>query len=168
MKNRDVILLGLGSSNAFGVPLKTPLVYDVLTKREMQKHNIDFYNATDLNKMVQHKTFAPCKEDNRQFVMETVRKCTRREITDIQLEKIFNDSGIDKQNAIAYYNENRNSNAQRQQIDVYDALIHFVKNNRGKDISVDEVPILMNPKSKIIFFLILKSYMIPLLCSTRS
>ena len=160
-KNRDVVLLSLGSSNAFGVPLKTPLVYDVLTKREMQKHNIDFYNALDLNKIVQHKVCTSIRQDNRQFVLDTVRKVAQNEITYPQMYKMFGDAGIDYVNAIAYYNENRNSNAQRQQVDVYDALIHFVKNNRGKDISVDEVPILMNPKSKIIFLLILKSYIIP-------
>ena len=30
-KHRDVVLLSLGSSSCFGIPLKTPLVYDVLT-----------------------------------------------------------------------------------------------------------------------------------------
>ena len=170
MKNRDVVLLSLGSSNFFGVPLKTPLVYDVLSKREMKNHQIDFYNATDLcnatylEKMVQHKSIAPVKGDNRQFVMETCGKCVRGEITYQQAYKIFDDAGIDRANAGAYYNENRSSNAQRHQVDVYDALIDFVKKkkNRGKDISVDEVPILMNPKSKIIFLFILKSYIMPL------
>ena len=145
--------------------MKTPMVYDVLTKHEMKSHQIDFYNATDLNKMVQHQSFAPDKEDNRPFVMETVRKVARREITYDQMGKIFDDAGIDAANAIAYYNENRNSNAQRHQIDVYDALIDFVKKNRGKDISVDELPILMNPKSKIIHFLILYSSIMS--CSIR-
>ena len=159
-KNRDVVLLSLGSSNWFGEPLKTPLVYDVLSKGEMKNHQIDFYNAVDLGKMVQHKPFAPVKEDNRQFVMETCRKCARGEMTYPQMNKILDEAGIDIDNATAYYNENRKSNAQRHQIDVYDALIDFVKNNRGKDISVDEVPILMNPKSKIIFLFILKSYVI--------
>ena len=165
-KNRDVVLLSLGSSNAFGVPLKTPLVYDVLTKREMQKHNINFYNATDLSKMVQHKPFASVKDDNRQFVMDTVLKYARREMTNPQMYKILDDKGIDTTNAVAYYNENRNSNAQRQQVDVYNALTDFVKNNRGKDISVDELPILMNPKSKIIYFLI--SYSTIMSFSSRS
>ena len=119
----------------------------------MKNHQIDFYNATDLNKMVHHKSFTPDKEDNRPFVMETVRKATRREITYPQMQKIFDEAGIDEATAINYYNENRNSNAQRQNVDVYNGLIDFVKNNRGKDISVDEVPILINPKSKIIYFL---------------
>ena len=56
-KNRDVVLLSLGSTNCFGEPLKTPLVYDVLSKHEMKNHQIDFYNATDLNKMFHHRTF---------------------------------------------------------------------------------------------------------------
>ena len=150
MKNRDIVLLSLGSSDCFGTPLKTPIVFDVLTKREMKKHNIDFYNARDLTKMVQHKRFAPVKDDNRQFVMKTVHKLGR-EITYPQMITIFDEAGIDEINAVAYYKESQDREALRQQIDVYDALLDFVRNNRGKDISVDELPILMNPESKIIF-----------------
>ena len=149
-KNRDVVLLSLGSSNCFGEPLKFPLVYDVLSKREMQNHKIDFYNAIDLSKMFQHKTFAPVEGDNRQIVMKTNRRQARGSITVPERNSILEDAGIDIPNAIVYYNENLSSNAPQQRIDVYIALVEFVKKHRGKDISVDEMPILMNPKSKII------------------
>ena len=152
-KNRDVVFLSLGSSDPFGIPLKTPLVYDVVTKREMKKHKIDFHNAIELGKFFQHRTFSRVKGDNKQFVMDTVTKTFKEEITYPQMEKIFDQAGIDRVNAIAYFNQNKSKNAKPLTLDVYIALIEFVKNNRGKDIFVDELPILMNPKSKIIFSL---------------
>ena len=153
-QNRDVVLLSLGSSDSFGIPLKTPLVYDIITKREMKKHKIDFHNAVEISKMCKHKTFNPVEGDNRQFVMDTVGKCVRGEITSLQMYKILDEAGMDMENAIAYYSENMNKNAKPQNLDVYIALIEFVKKNRGKDIFIDELPILMNLKSKTIFSLI--------------
>ena len=88
-------------------------MYDVLTKREMQNRKIDFYNATDLNKMVQDNSFAPVEEDNRPLVIETVRKVAMHEITYAQMNKILGDAGIDLQNAIAYFNESQISYAQQ-------------------------------------------------------
>ena len=149
-KNRDVVLLSLGSCDAFGIPLKTPLVYDILTKRETKKHKIEFHNSVELGQMFRNKTFVPVRGDNKQFVMETIRKRVRGEITHLQRNKTFDDAGIDWVNAAAYYNEKRleQPNTESQQIDVYDALVNFVKKNRGRDISIDELPILMNPKCK--------------------
>ena len=149
--NRDVVLISLGSCDAFGIPSKTPLVYDVLTKREMKKHKIEFHNSVDLKKMFRNKTFVQVKGENKQLVMETIRKEVRGEITYIQRDEVLDDAGIDRVNAIAYYNEKRfepNQSKKAQQIDVYEALIHFVKKNRGRDILIDEMPILMNPKCK--------------------
>lgn len=149
-KNREVVLLSLGSCDAFGIPLKTPLVYDILTNREMKKHKVEFYTSIELGRTFQNKTLVPVRGDNKQFVMETIRKRARGEITVHQRNEIFDDAGIDQVNAVAYYNENKSKqlNTESQRIDVYEALIHFVKKNRGKDILIDELPILMNPKCK--------------------
>ena len=151
-KNREVVLLSLGSCDAFGIPLKTPLVYDILTNREMKKHKVEFYTSIELGRTFQNKTLVPVRGDNKQFVMETIRKRARGEITVHQRNEIFDDAGIDQVNAVAYYNENKSKqlNTESQRIDVYEALIHFVKKNRGKDILIDELPILMNPKCKFL------------------
>ena len=83
--------------------------------------------------------------------MDIFGKYEKGEITLMQRYEILNVVDIDQSNATAYYFAKRKSKTQIQQIDVYQSLVEFVKKNRAKDILIDEFPILMNPKSKLIF-----------------
>ena len=150
--NRDVVVIGLGSCDGFGKLLKVPLVYDLVTKREMGKNGITFHNAVELGQMFHGVTYNLAEGDNRQLVMDMVGKIPRGEITYPQMYEILDGAGIDRNNAVAYYNANKNKNAGPFTIDVYDGLIEYVKRNRQKDIFVDEFPVLMNSKSKIELF----------------
>ena len=160
-QKRDVVVLSLGSCDAFGTPLKYPLVYDIFTKREMQNLGISFYNAVELGRQPQDGKYCSVEKDNRQFVLETCRKVTTGDLTYPEMYTIFNELGIDIPNAGAYFNENKNNpNSQTQRMDVYIALIEFVKKNKWKDILVDEVPILMSPISKIICYYFKLSFLV--------
>ena len=116
----------------------------------MQKYGIDFRNALELGQMFHVTSFHPVDGDNREFVMNSIRKTFRKDLkalTDAEVHQLFKKAGIDRSNAIAYYNENRKY-AHTQLKDVYGNLIEFVKKNRARDILIDECPILMNPISK--------------------
>ena len=117
------------------------------------KNGIAFYNAVELDQMFHDVTYTLAEGDKRQLVNDTAGKAARQEITYYQLFQILDDAGVDVANAIGYFNEHTNSYEQQRKIDVYDGLIEFVKNNKGKDIFVDEFPILMNSKCKISHFL---------------
>ena len=149
-KNRNVCLVSLGSSTSLGIPFEHSLVYDVITREEMKSHNIPFKNVLDLKNLYQHASSVPTQDDNRHFVMETVRKVARRELSYAEMHSLLDARDIDKTNAINFFNENRNQQLQ-QQNDVYDLLKSFIRNNPHLDVFVDEFPILWNPKSKFSF-----------------
>ena len=140
----------MGSSTTLGIPFEHSLVYDVLSREEMKSHNIPFKNVLDLKNLYQHAASTPTKDDNRQFVMETVEKVARGEMSYNEMYRLLDAKDIDVTNAVNFFNENRNKPPQ-QENDVYDLLKSFIKNNPHLDVFVDECPILWNPKSKFSF-----------------
>ena len=143
----------MGSSTTLGIPFEHSLVYDVLSREEMKSHNIPFKNVLDLKNLYQHASSVPTQEDNRHFVMETVRKVARQELSYAEMHSLLDARDIDKTNAVNFYNENRNKPLQ-QENDVYDLLKSFIKNNPHLDVFVDECPILWNPKSTLSFLIL--------------
>ena len=103
----------------------------------------------ELKNLYQGAASTPTKDDNREFVMETIRKKVRGEISAAKWIRLLKARDIDPTNAIDFFNENRNKTLQlQQQNDVYELLKSFIINNPQYDVFVDECPILWNPKSK--------------------
>ena len=147
-KNRNVIVISLGSCNLFGTPYNLSSVYDIITKEEMKRHGIVFKGAADLAILDQCDTSEHTKEDNRQYVL---RKGADKHLTTMDLIAIFKRHGINYSNACSFLTENRKSASQHQQEkDVYDNLKYFVKTNNQHDIYIDEFPVLISKTSKLI------------------
>ena len=114
MKNRDVVFISLASSDRFGQPLEYCGVYDLITKREMNSRSLTFMSRQDLNQFVNSIQCSSSNdnsddsnniakhEDNRMFVMETLR--TNR-YNDLEKLDLVEKKNIDWANAVAYYNE---------------------------------------------------------------
>ena len=165
MKNRDVVFISLASSDRFGQPLEYCGVYDLITKREMNSQSITFMSRQDLNQFVNStqpssandridnsKNIAN-QEDNRMFVMETLRT---NKYNDLEKLDLVEKKNIDWANAVAYYNEQIIKILKTQQApivnvleDVYESLKQFIKKYKDHDIFIDELLVLLSVTSKI-------------------
>ena len=113
--------MSLGSCSSFGTPYDFPSVYDIITNKEMIRLGIAFKDATILSSLGQQHISLNAKDDNRRFVMKICRECINQTISHPDVCKIFNENGIDYDNAINFYNENRNTPSLNQRDnDVYD------------------------------------------------
>ena len=162
---RDVLFISLGSCNQFGQPFELSIIYDVITAREMNCHNIQFKNAIDLNSFGRDNASfltrvfrtlfqgtSSSETDNTQFAYETVRKGVNKEISHSKRNEILRNRNIDVNNAIEFYNSQRLKPTQKLQTkDVYDLLLFFIKANPDYDIYIDEMPVLLSRKSKLDF-----------------
>ena len=67
------------------------------------------------------------------------------------LGNIFRNHGIDYDNAVEYFNRcNKTGCPEDVQIDAYEALLSFIKRHPNWNYDVDETPITLNRKSKIL------------------
>ena len=165
MKSRDVVFISLVSSDRFGQPLEYCGVYDLITKREMNTKSITFMSRQDLHQFVNSIQSSSSNdnsddsknsgkhEDNRMFVMETLR--TNR-YNDLEKLDLVEKKNIDWANAVAYYNEQIIKILKTQQApivnifeDVYESLKQFIKKYKDHDIFIDELLVLLSVTSKI-------------------
>ena len=93
------------------------------------------------------------QEDNRMFVMETLRT---NKYNDLEKLDLVEKKNIDWANAVAYYNEQIIRILKTQQApivnmleDVYDSLKLFIKAYKDHDIFIDELLVLLSVTSKI-------------------
>ena len=147
---RDVVFMSMGSCDVFGIPSKFSLVYDLITKREMNSLGIQFMNAKDLLKLCGKKAGIGKRDDNRQLVMDTVEEGLYGKITYSEFSRILRQHGIDIGNAIEFYHESKNSSINTLLETVYDLLIAYCKENNQQDINIDEFPILLNYTSMLV------------------
>lgn len=156
-----VIFISLGSCTPFGHPYEIPIIYDVITGREMISHQITFKHVIHLmqentnsgndESQVGGGTSPAENENNLQFAFETVQKVAKKEISHPEMGKILDNHNIDRENAIQFYNSQRNKRTQEHHnMDVYGLLLACVKRNPHLSYYVDELPILLSHKSKLI------------------
>ena len=165
MKNRDVVFISLASSDRFGQPLEYCAVYDLITRREMNSQSITFMSRQDLNQFVNSMQCSSSNdnrndsknsakhEDNRMFVMETLRT---NKYNDLEKLDLVEKKNIDWANAVAYYNEQiiKILNTQQAPVlnmleDIYESLKQFTKAYKDHDIFIDELLVLLSVTSKI-------------------
>merc|ERR1712218_76476 len=123
----------------------------------MKYHKIDFMNANqlsdELSKIRTNSKKSSGREssvggDNLKFVHDLILRRSRGEITMSQRNKILFNHGIDKDNAIEFYNAHRlKGSPDENTYDIYEMLLEYIKRNPHCDYYIDELPILINRKS---------------------
>ena len=160
---RPVIFISLGSCDALGLPYELPIIFDVITKREMKAHEIQFLSVVDLvqhqKKRNKEKTSnvdgrsSSSTKSNLEFAYNETLKRLRGETTLEQRQKIFLNHNVNENNGADFYNSQRNKKIMTfDGKDVYELASDYINDYPSNTYVFDETPVLMNKTSKSIHF----------------
>ena len=159
---KPVVFISLGSCDPLGLPYDLPIIFDVLTSREMACHDIKFLSVVDL---VEHQkkrneeitsiiddSSSSSSKSNLEFAYKETLKNARGETTREQYHKIFLNHNVDVDNGIAFYNSQTDKKINTfDGKDVYEQAMDYINDYPSNTYVFDETPVLMNKTSKLLF-----------------
>ena len=156
---KPVIFISLGSCDPLGLPYDLPIIFDVITSREMACHDIKFLSVVDLvehqkkrNKEItndiDHRSSS--SKSNLEFAYKENLKYVRGETTYEQNCKIFLNHNVDFENGGAFYNSQKEKKTKIfDGKDVYELAWDYINDYPSNTYVFDETPVLMNKTSKL-------------------
>ena len=159
---KPVIFISLGSCDPLGLPYDLPIIFDVITSKEMTCHDIKFLSVVDL---VEHQKkrneeitgiiderSSSSSKSNLEFVYKECLKHVRRDTTFEQHRKMFLNHNVDQTNGVAFYNSQTEKKTKRfDGKDVYELASDYINDYPSYTYVFDETPVLMNKTSKLLF-----------------